>query len=129
MKKIVLLVAVFALVGCASIPTGVNRMGQFTVASSYNVRNLEYSKASETTIRVEGKNCYQIEKESIPDARIQRAMDEAILYGQRKGIDGDMLVNVRIDHEVYAERYLLIFKKYFSCITVSGDLVKIGSKK
>jgi hypothetical protein len=129
MKKIVLLVAVFALVGCASIPTGVNRMGQFTVASSYNVRNLEYSKASETAIRVEGKNCYQIDKEEPPDARIQRAMDEAISYGQRQGIDGDMLVNVRIDHEVYIERSLLIFKKYFSCITVSGDLVKIEKKK
>ena len=103
--------------------TSTRLMGQFTVASTHNVRNLRYSMASNTKVRTEGETCIRsflgIEWGDTDD-RLQRAMDDAIREGQDQGIDGDILANVRIQSESFS---LIIYGS--NCMTVSGDLVKI----
>jgi hypothetical protein len=47
-------------------------------------------------------------------------MDEAIHNGQKLGVDGDLLVNVRIDQGWWT---ILVYGQ--DCIQVEGDLVKI----
>lgn len=126
------------------------RFGQFTVISSYNVRNLNYSVDDQTKVRVEGKDCYirdTKDQNTTPrDARLQRALDNAIRNGQEKGIDGDLLVNVRVD-KVEKERKKITTQEEKSfwdrlrgtskkqeneeyegienCYVVTGDLVKM----
>ena len=104
------------------------RLGQFTVASSNNVRNLSYSIADKTKATTTGDDCYMIGDESPNDSRLQRAMDNAIKAGQEAGVDGDMLVNVRIDQKVVDRpgKILGIFHDSYDCLVVTGDLVKIS---
>jgi len=78
------------LVGCAA-QTPEYRLGQFTAASSFNVRNLDYDSTSAT--RVKGEDCHQVGQPP-NDSRLQRAMDQAIQNGQDQGITGDLLVAV-----------------------------------
>ena len=104
------------------------RLGQFTVASSNNVRNLSYSIDNNTKATTSGEDCYMIEDGSPNDSRLQRAMDQAIKAGQEAGVDGDMLVNVRIDQKVVQRpgKILGIFPDNYDCLIVTGDLVKIS---
>ncbi len=97
--------------------------GQFTAVSSFNVRNLKYDIATDTTTQTRGESCWSyvlginINK---TDIRLQRAIDIAIRKGQAQGIDGDLLTNVRVYNEVSS---YLVYSS--DCIIVEGDLVKI----
>ena len=99
-------------------------LGQFTVASTHQVRNMNYT--TENKVEVYGSACARnifgldINQQ---DDLLQRAMDDAISNGQDKGIDGDLLVNVRITYEPTT---FLIYNDL--CYTVKGDLVKIDTK-
>jgi len=110
------------LVGCAA-QTPEYRLGQFTAASSFNVRNLDYD--STTATRVMGEDCHQVGQQP-NDSRLQRAMDQAIQNGQDQGITGDLLVNVRID-QVQKNKPGNFFgiPTAHNCIEVEGELVKL----
>ena len=101
-------------------------LGDFTVASSNNVRNLNYSIENKTRAKTEGTACarsilfFPINQQ---DDLLQRAMDNAISNGHDKGLDGDLLVNARITYEPTS---FLIYNDL--CYTVKGDLVKINQK-
>lgn len=100
------------------------RLGQFTAASSQNVRNLDYDLSTTTKVKAEGESCiktYVIIPVGNQDDRIQRAMDNAIENGHKKGLDGDLLVNVRIDWD----SWVIPFIYGENCVTVKGDLVKL----
>ena len=105
------------LSGCST------RLGQFTAASSQNVRNLNYSIGNKTKAEVEGDTCIHtilLLPVGYTSDRLQRAMDDAIKNGHDKGVDGDLLVNVRIDHSNWSA---VIYGQ--DCVSVSGDLVKL----
>lgn len=123
------------LSGCTQMPLDTNeRLGQFTAASSFNVRNLEYAKENKTSTYVKGKSCYRANLYTLAyisgpqDNRLQRAMDNAIRNGQSQGIDGDLLVNVRIERKTEYTDSGNFFetKKRFECVVVEGDLVKVA---
>lgn len=109
---------IFGLSGCTQ------RLGQFTAASSQNVRNLDYDLETNTKVKAQGESCIStviIIPVGHSDDRIQRAMDNAIENGHQNGLDGDLLVNVRID---WSSWYLpFLFGQ--NCVEVSGDLVKL----
>jgi len=72
------------------------RLGQFTAASTHNVRGLDYSTEQGTLTKTEGETCLHtviIFPVGKHDDRIQRAMDNAISNGRSSGIDGDLLNN------------------------------------
>lgn len=123
MIKGIIAVAVSSLlVGCA-VQTPEYRLGQFTAASSFNVRNLDYDSTSAT--RVEGEDCYQVGQQP-NDSRLQRAMDRAIKNGQDQGVTGDLLVNVRIDQvQKNKPGSFFGFPTAHNCIEVEGELVTI----
>ena len=144
MKVFILFIAVF-LVSCATTKTSVSdpiatvneNLGQFTAASSYNVRGLKYDTDNQTKIRTVGEACYEIGTTQ-HEGMLQEAMDNAIKNGQDKGIDGDLLVNVRMKHQIRHKEKTTETKKVFSdpkilkeiideeeCWIVSGDLVRI----
>jgi hypothetical protein len=111
--------------GCAT-----SKLGQFTVASSHNVINLNYTL--DEKVRVSGSSCAR-NIFGIPinqqDDLLQRSIDNAIRDGQSsffgfgKEVDGDLLVNVRITSE---STTLLIYNDL--CYSVDGDLVIIDTK-
>jgi len=109
--------------GCAT------SLGQFTVASSHNVRHLDYTANEKvaTTGSACARNIFGIPI-SQQDDLLQRAMDDAIANGESsvfgKEVDGDLLVNVRITYEPTT---FLIYNDM--CYSVKGDLVKIDTKK
>ena len=112
-------ILILSLSGCSQ------RLGQFTAASTQNVRNLNYNLADNTKVKAEGDSCIStviIFPIGNQDDRIQRAMDDAIKNGHTKGLDGDLLVNARID--VTSWYIPLLFGQ--NCVTVEGDLVKIS---
>ncbi|MGR5239150.1 hypothetical protein [Vibrio alfacsensis] len=125
-----------ALSGCAQMPPDTDeRLGQFTAASSFNVRNLEYQKSNKTSSFAKGKSCYEVNLVTLAyisgpkDNLLQRAMDDAIRNGQAQGIDGDLLVNARIERKTEYEESgeIFVVKKRFECVVVEGDLVKIAA--
>jgi hypothetical protein len=103
--------------GCAQ------SLGHFTVASTHNVRGLDYSVSDKTKQTVKGDACakyflgFSINQK---DDLLQRAVDNAIADGHSKGLDGDLLVNVRMKQDSTS---LIIYNSY--CVEASGDLVKI----
>ncbi len=101
------------------------RLGHFTALSTNNVRNLRYGVANHTKARVEGTTCIHTVF-FIPightDDRLQRAADDAIRTGQDDGIDGDLLVNVRMNHYSWS---LILYGQ--DCVEVEGDLVKLDN--
>ena len=102
------------------------RLGEFTALSSQNVRNLDYSYADRTRQRVEGSSCdHSVYLLTIigSDDRLKRAIDDAIANGHEKGLDGDLLVNVRADHSWWSA---LVYGQ--DCIKVEGDLISLTSK-
>jgi hypothetical protein len=111
---------ILRLAGCAK------HLGQFTAASTQNIRNLHYSVADNTVTKTEGEACAR-NILGIPinqqDDLLQRAMDNAIENGRKKGIDGDLLVNVRIKR---THTTLILYND--TCYIVTGDLVKIEDK-
>lgn len=130
-KALSLIILPVVLSGCATPPDINERLGQFTAASSFDIRNLSYEKSHQTTTFVEGKACYQVNPynlmymEGPTDNLIQRAMDNAIRNGQKNGVDGDLLVNARIEKKTEHRNKSAFVKERFECIFVSGDLVRI----
>ena len=119
MKKFAIGLGISALLlmsGCAQ------RMGDFTVASTRNISNLE-TTTPDINNKVEGESCINYVL-FIPFGnfhnRIQEAMDNAIENGQKKGIDGNLLVNVRIKHNHWN---FIVYGK--DCWIVTGNLVKV----
>lgn len=116
---------IFAIASSTIFMSGCfHRLGYFTVASTHNVKNLNYSNASGGAQHVDGKSCIHYIL-FIPvghyDDRIQRAMDDAIANGQDRGLAGDLLVNVRMDLSTWS---VLIYGK--NCVNVEGDLVSVN---
>ena len=117
-SKILLVSSCLVMVSC----TTTARMGQLTIASTHNVRNLNYDTSSNS--KVEGEACLKNllglftwgEKEDY----LQISMDDAIKNGQDNGIDGDLLVNARITDDF--NNYFFYFSR---CLVVTGDLVKL----
>jgi len=134
-KKIVITIPFISILsGCVQFPPDTNeRLGQFTAASSFNVRNLEYEQGTNTVSYTTGKSCYQVNLINLSyisgpkDNLLQRAMDEAIRNGQATGIDGDLLVNTRIERKTeYKEKgNFFKTKERYECVVVAGDLVNI----
>lgn len=120
-KGLMVVTALLMVVGCST------RLGQFTAASTMNVRNLDYSLADKSTARTSGDSCIHIVLFFIPigdfNDRIQRAMDDAIQNGRDRGLDGDLLVNTRIDNTAWTAG---VYGQ--NCITVEGDLVTIDKQ-
>ncbi len=119
MKKALLglgLGAMLLLTGCSQ------RMGEFTVASTQNVSNLKTTEPTPSS-HVEGESCIYfitfIPFGNFQD-RIQEAMDDAIMNGKKKGINGDVLLNTRIYHRHW---WALLYGQ--DCWIVEGDLVKV----
>jgi len=108
--------ALFLMTGCSQ------RMGEFTVASTQNVSNLKTTETTPNT-HVEGKSCIHYIT-FIPvgnfQNRIQEAMDNAIMNGKKKGINGDVLLNTRIYHRSW---WAILYGQ--DCWIVEGDLVKV----
>jgi len=105
--------------------TGCNhRLGQFTVASSKTIPNLNYK--SENKTMVEGKDCTQIIT-IIPigssDDKIQRAMDSTIEKANTRGLKGNALIDVRVNSSWFYIPY--IYGE--DCVHVKGNLVELGS--
>jgi hypothetical protein len=121
-KGIIAVAVSSLLVGCA-VQAPEYRLGQFTAASSFNVRNLDYDSTSAT--RVEGEDCHQVGQQP-NDSRLQRAMDQAIQNGQEQGVTGDLLVNVRIDQvQKNKPGNFFGFPVAHNCIEVEGELVTL----
>lgn len=121
MKRLALLSTCLALAACAPLPPQY-RLGQFTAASSFNVRNMSYDQS--TAVRVTGMDCHKVGV-APNDARLQRAMDAAIREGQGQGVGGDLLVNVRIDQIVEHRPGFLGLPEPHLCLKVEGDLVAL----
>ncbi|MDR1912787.1 MAG: DUF1098 domain-containing protein [Helicobacteraceae bacterium] len=124
LKNILALVAA-ALIGALGFSGCVSHyVDDFTVASSQNVRNLQYETIGEKSALATGSSCVHFIF-GFPmgrlDERIQHAMDDAIRNGRRVGgLDGDLLVNVRIAHSEFS-----VFFYGNDCITVTGNLAKL----
>jgi hypothetical protein len=119
-RSIAIVCSLLTLTGCAQFPE--TRLGQFTAASSFNVRNLSYDSGS--SVKVTGEDCHA-QGDTPNDARLQRAMDMAIKNGQKGGFDGDLLVNVRIDQKTMMRPGFLGLPSPHRCLIVEGDLVKL----
>lgn len=118
MRVATILIAVVMLASCAYNP-----LGDFTVASTNNVRNLHYDIPDVRDANVTGTKSsifFLGIKLTSDQNMIEKAMDEAIEKGRKDGIDGDLLVNVRIETKSWA--FLGIF---FTKYRVKGDLVKL----
>ena len=122
MKRRILVLSV-GILGVTLLSGCSTKLGNFTAASTQNVRNLDYSIENKTKQNVKGESCiHQVLFVPVghSDDRIQRAMDSAISVGQNKGLDGDLLVNVRINHRVWS---VGLYGQ--DCIEVEGDLVAL----
>ncbi len=122
MKKFLLFNVTLVLVfsGCSS------HLGQFTALSSFDIRNLKYSKENNTKVRTVGEACARrifglpISQQ---DDLLQRATNNAIKNGQDQGVDGDLLVNVRISK---SSINFLFYSSF--CYEIEADLVKVEDK-
>ena len=121
MKIFFIALAISALLlGCAKMPE--YRLGHFTAASTFNVKNMKYDASS--AVNVIGEDCHKIGAQP-NDSRLQRAMDKAIRNGKRNGGSGDLLVNVRIDQTQKNKRGFLGLPEAYNCIKVEADLVTL----
>jgi hypothetical protein len=97
------------------------------VASSQNVRNLKYETLGDKAATAKGESCMRIIL-FFPvgqlTGRFQAAMDDAINNARKSGIDGDLLVNVRIKASMFN---LLLYAQ--DCVYVTGNLVKLEERK
>ena len=126
MRHFVAALIAITLVGCAT-PLPARNIAYFTAASSIKVSSLSYDPRE--SVRVKGEDC--IHRGAISDeARIQRAMDNAIRNGQQKLPDADLLVNVTIENtfpaRVEQDPFLPIkVSNAYDCIEVTGELVRL----
>jgi hypothetical protein len=109
------------MTGC----TSTSGVGTFTMASTHNVRGVDYSVEDNTRIPTTGQSCnktilwiFDITKPANP---LSAAMDNAIRNGHEDGVDGDLLVNVLIQNESFS-----ILGYSSNCLVVKGDLVRVN---
>lgn len=120
MKKIFAVATIAALLVTTGCTT---RLGQFTAASTMNVRNLDYSIEEQSMAKTKGKSCltyFLFFPIGDLNDRFEIALDNAIENGRSRGLDGDLLVNTRINHQAWTA---LLFGQ--DCIKVEGDLVSV----
>lgn len=117
---IVIIIIGMSVVNCSHYTP----LGEFTVVSTHNVRNLDYEISSEKGVKTTGKSSvtyfFNLRLTSSKDL-LQKAMDEAIEKGRKNGVDGDLLVNVRIEHKTTS-----FFGVQKFIYKVTGDLVKVS---
>ena len=119
-RNLLFLIVSTVIISCS----GTIGVGQFTAASSFNIRDLNYGSNNQTKISTKGQVCrkrFLFFWNSGVHYRLQRAMDIAIREGQKRKVDGDLLVNVRIE-----DHYVNYWVYARQCLEVSGDLIKIG---
>ncbi|GLR63385.1 hypothetical protein [Marinospirillum insulare] len=119
LKTVLVLAALLVFAGCSTNA----RLGQFTAASSMNVRNMDYSIENQTEAHVKGESCFQtitFFTLGNTDDRLQRAMDDAIQKGRKNVSSGDLLVNVRINMSSFNVPFY-----HKNCYEVEGDLVSL----
>lgn len=123
LKTVLVLAALLVFAGCSTNA----RLGQFTAASSMNVRNMDYNIENQTEAHVKGESCFQtitFFTLGNTDDRLQRAMDDAIQKGRENVSSGDLLVNVRINMSSFNVPFY-----HKNCYEVEGDLISLESKK
>jgi len=125
MRKILLpiIASTLMVTGC----TTTKGLGTFTMASTHNVRGVEYDVNNKTKVLTEGESCDKsffgfVLGES--ENKFQIAMNNAIRNGQSNGVDGDLLVNVSIEEEKFA-----IAGYSSDCVVVKGDLVRVNKSR
>jgi hypothetical protein len=110
----------------ASSCTSTKGLGTFTMASTHNVRGVEYSIDKNTKVFTEGESCDRsffglgLGKS---ENKLQIAMNDAIRNGQKNGVDGDLLVNVNIKEEKFG-----ILGYSSDCIIIEGDLIRVTNE-
>ncbi len=114
----------FFITGCVTkaVPTHI-RLAELSAVSTVKIKNLEYEKA-ETSNLVKGENCKQIYGLVFPyieDGMLERAITDAISNGNRRGINGDVLINTKISLASLYRNYDARYK----CVFVEGNLVKV----
>jgi len=104
------------LTGCT------NRLGNMTVVSTNNIDGLNAKITTKN--RVKGESCIRSFL-FIPfgdfQNRLQIATDNAIDNGHKAGLEGDVLVNAKINVSDWS---LLIYGQ--NCLTVEGDLIPLS---
>ena len=119
-KKSLLAVSAIAVLGFSGCST---RLGNMTVVSTNNVDGLSAHVTKDA--RTTGESClktYILFTVGDFQNRLQIATDNAIDNGHTKGINGDVLVNAKID--VNAWYIPLIYGQ--NCMTVQGDLIPLS---
>jgi hypothetical protein len=114
--SIIGLVATLLLTGCS------NRLGNMTMISTNNVDGLSAKITSKH--RVIGESCMR-SLMLIPwgdfQNRLQIATDNAIDNGRKAGLQGDVLVNAKIDINAWS---VLVYAQ--NCLKVEGDLIPLS---
>jgi len=104
------------LTGCS------NRLGNMTMVSTNNVDGLSAKITSKN--RVVGESCIQ-NLIGIPwgdfQNRLQIATDNAIDNGRKSGLQGDVLVNAKINVSAWT---IILYGQ--NCLTVEGDLITLS---
>jgi len=120
MKRLILsTIAIGILIGFSGCTT---RLGNMTVVSTNNVDGLAADVKTEQ--RVEGKSCnhaFLIIPWGDFQNRLQIATDNAIDNGHKAGIQGDVLINAKINVTSWTA---LIYAQ--NCLTVKGDLIPLA---
>jgi len=118
-KKGLLAVSILALIGFSGCST---RLGNMTVMSTNNIDGLQVHVTKKN--RAAGESCVRtfiIFPVGDFKNRLQVATDNAIDNGHSKGINGDALVNAKID--ISAWYIPLIYGQ--NCMSIEGDLVPL----
>ena len=119
-KKGLLAVAAIAVLGFSGCST---RLGNMTVVSTNNVDGLNAHVTKD--VRTTGESCIKrviIFPFGDFQNRLQIATDNAIDNGHKKGIQGDVLVNTKIN---VSDWYIpLIYGQ--NCLIVEGDLIPLS---
>ena len=120
MKRLILsTIAIGMLIGFSGCST---RLGNMTVVSTNNVDGL--STDVKTEQRVKGESCnhaFLIIPWGDFQNRLQIATDNAIDNGHKAGLNGDVLVNAKINVTSWTA---LVYAQ--NCLTVEGDLIPLA---
>ena len=119
-KKGLLAVAAIAVLGFSGCST---RLGNMTVVSTNNVDGLSAHVTKD--VRTTGESCvntYIIFPVGDFQNRLQVATDNAIDNGHAKGINGDVLVNAKIN----VNRWYIPLIYGQNCMIVEGDLIPLA---
>jgi len=111
-----LLLSLTLVSGCAS------NVGQFSVMSTKPLGALS-AEAPDPSQHVQGQACLHnifIIPLGTLDQREQQAVDDAIDVGRKRGLKGDVLINVKVKFTTLD--FILYGQK---CFTVDGDLVSL----